>query len=219
MSSAGWEEAIAANDLDAVRVLAEEDPERLQRPVESGVTPLLFALYNRADEVARWLQDSARALDVFEAAATGEAEALANLLEGDRGLVNARSPDGFTPLHLAAFFGRSLAVGVLMRFGADTDAEADNPTQVRPLHSAAASRDANIVKALLDGGPDVNAKQAGGFTALHAAALHGNEAMVAVLLDANADRSIPAGDGRDAAAMAREEGFEELAERLASGKV
>lgn len=214
MSNLGWEEAIAANDVEKVKSLAAADPERMHKPVRQGITPLLYALYHRADDVARWLHENTGALDVFEAAAMGETEQLANLLKGDKTLVNARSRDGFTPLHLAAFFGRPLTVGVLLRFGADANAEADNDTRVRPVHSAAASRDANTMKALLDDGADVNAQQAGGFTALHSVALHGNEDMVGMLLEAGADVSIEADDGRDAAAFAREGGHEELAERL-----
>lgn len=214
MSSREWEEAIAADDLGRVRALAGEQPERLRGPLASGVSPLMHALYHRARKVAGWLHDSSAAVDVFEAAALGECEALANLLQGEPDLANARAADGFTPLHLACFFARPLAVGVLLRFGADADAEARNPGRVTPLHSAAASRDAHTVSALLEGGPHVDARQAGGFTALHSAAMHGNEAIARTLLEAGADPAVRDERGRDAAAFAREGGFANLAIRL-----
>lgn len=214
MSSPDWERAIEADDLEGVRALVEREPERLRRPVTGGISPLLYALYNRASAVAGWLRENTGDLDVFEAAALGETEALTNLLQGERELVNAHGPDGFTPLHLACFFARPQAVRLLLRFGADADAEARNPVRVTPLHSAAASRDAHTVSALLDGGPDVDARQAGGFTALHAAAMHGNEAMTRALLEAGADPAVRDDGGRDAAAFAREGGFADLAVRL-----
>ena len=49
-------------------------------------------------------------------------------------------PDGFTPLHLAAFFGRLEAAALLVDRGADLEAPSRNPRfpSVRPLHSAIA---------------------------------------------------------------------------------
>jgi len=214
MSSVEWETAIASDDLETVKRLAMEDPDCLVRPVASGVTPLLHALYNRAMDTGEWLASRQVSLNAFEAAALGDDGQLERLLDAEPALVGARAVDGFSPLHLAAFFGHAGSVGLLISRGADVNAVADNATRVSPLHSAAASRDTATVRAVLAGRPDPDARQAGGFTALHSAAMHGNESMVESLLEAGADPSVKADDGRDAAAFAREGGFEALAKQL-----
>lgn len=217
MDQAEWKSALHRGDLETVRTLAMADPELLARPVD-GVSPLLQALYHGGSEVAAWLRDYAVALTVHEAAAVGDTAALEKLLASDSDAVRAVAADGFTPVHLAAFFGHPKAVTLLIGAGADVDAVADNPSRVRPLHSAVASRNAAAVHAVLDGSPEVDARQAGGFTALHAAALHGDEAMVDMLLGAHADVAIQADDGRSAADFARAGGFEALADRLGQGR-
>lgn len=214
MSSNQWRLALTANELAKVKSMAVAEPELLRLPID-GVSPLMQALYHRAEKVAAWLRDQAIEFSIHEAAALGDTEALARIVGAEPGTVSAEAADGFTPLHLAAFFGHPKAITLLVATGADPDAVAGNPTRVRPLHSAVASRNAAAVHAVLEGQPDVNAQQAGGFTALHAAALHGDEAMVDMLLKAHADDSLPAEDGRIAADFAREGGFEALAERLA----
>ena len=67
------------------------------------------------------------------------------------------------------------------------DLEADNPSKVRPLHSALVRPTPRLVRLLLDRDADVNAKQAGGYTALHSAAKRGDNRIVTILLDAGAD--------------------------------
>lgn len=214
MSSDEWRKAITANELSTVKTMAAADPQLLSRPI-NGVSPLMQALYHRAADVAAWLREHVIALTLHESAALGDTEAMERTLSAEPESVSEQAADGFTPLHLAAFFGHPKAVTLLLAAGADADAPAGNPMGVRPLHSAVASRDMATVQAVLDGGPNVDSQQAGGFTALHAAALHGDEAMVNMLLKAHADDSLPAEDGRIAADFAREGGFEALAQRLA----
>ena len=66
-------------------------------------------------------------------------------------------------------------------------AVANNPMQVTPLHSAAAARNLAIVRALLEHGAPVNARQQKGWTALHAAAQHGDKPMVEVAVEARSE--------------------------------
>src|SRR5436190_11646816 len=131
------------------------------------LSPVLTALYNgHRDEAERLAGE----LDVLEAAALGRLDVLRTQLEGDPEALAARTPDGFTPLHLAAYFGGGAAVRLLLAAGAPPDAGADNRLHVQPLHSATSAGDHDAVRALLDAGADPNLRQEGGYTPLLQAA-------------------------------------------------
>ena len=174
------------------------------------MSDLLQAVY-RGDDAARDEILAARAPEtVFEAAAVGDTARLGELLADPAAVAD----DGFTPLHLAAFFRHPDAVRLLLDRGAPVDAVAGNPTKVRPLHSAAAGGDFDCVRLLVDAGADVNAAQQSGFVPLHAAAQNGDEAALEALLAAGADPSVATEDGRTAADLAREAGHDAVVARL-----
>ncbi|HWL37931.1 MAG TPA: ankyrin repeat domain-containing protein [Frankiaceae bacterium] len=174
------------------------------------MSDLLQAVY-RGDDAARDEILATRAPETaFEAAAVGDTERLGALL-GDVGAV---AEDGFTALHLAAFFRHPEAVRLLLDRGAPVNAVASNPMRVQPLHSAAAGGDTECVRLLVEAGADVNARQEGGFVPLHASAQNGDEAAVEALLAGGADPSIATEDGRTAADFAREAGHEKIVSRL-----
>src|SRR5580693_7698551 len=103
-------------------------------------------------------------LAIFAAAIFGDATEIVTLLAGNRSLVNAVSPDGWLPLHLAAHFGHADSVRALLNKGAKVDAPSTNAMSNTALHAAAAGRAAAVAKLLLDAGADVNARQSGGWT-------------------------------------------------------
>jgi uncharacterized protein len=127
------------------------------------------------------------ALAIFAASILGETQQLEELLTANRSLVSALSSDGWTPLHLAAFFGRKEAAQALLNKGAEVNARSTNPMQNMPLHAAAAGRHTELAKLLLSRGATANARQHGGWTPLHAAAQHGDMEMAQALLDGGAD--------------------------------
>jgi len=164
---------------------------------EQGLSPALQALYRgETAEAEKLLRDEP---GVFEAAAFGREKRLAELLEGDPGLARAFSGDGFTALHLAAFFGHADAVRALLDAGADPNAVATNEQigPVQPIHSAAATGRLDCVRLLLEHGADVNARQGGGFTALHAAAASSDAELARLLLAAGANTTAKTDDGRE----------------------
>jgi ankyrin repeat protein len=84
-----------------------------------------------AERVARTI-----ALDIFEAAALGALEALIERSEEDASRVNAYTDDGWTPLHLAAYFGNETCVKELVRRGAAVGARSHNGMAVTARESA-----------------------------------------------------------------------------------
>jgi uncharacterized protein len=184
-------------------------------PERGEVSEPMQALYAGNSDRAEELLAARGEPDVFEAAAFGRVERLHELVDTHGGLVRAFSPDGFTALHFAAFFGQPDSAKLLLERGADPSVRARNPMAVEPLHSAAASDQVEIARMLLDAGADPNARQERGFVALHAAAQNGSAELALLLLDRGADRTLRADDGRTAGDIAHEAGHETLANSLA----
>ena len=196
--------AIREGDAERVRALVEADPALASARDSDGLSAVLTALYHRKPEVLDVLLAADPELDVLEAASTGRLDVLRLHIETDQDALAARSPEGFTPLHLAAFFGGADAVRMLLAAGMPADADQENPNRVRPLHSAVAAGDFDAAEALLEAGADPNAVQQGGYTPLLAAAHSDDPKMAALLLRHGADRTLAADDGRVPAAMAGE---------------
>jgi uncharacterized protein len=194
--------AVKAGDVAAVRSLVAADPS-LAGAHEDGIPAVRLALYHRRPDVLEPLLAAGPPLDGLDHAALGRADDLRRALAADPELVTRRSADGFTALHYACFFGGAEAAAVLLEAGADPNAEAENPSRVRPLHSAAAARDAAAARLLLEAGADPDARQVGGHTALHAAAQHDDNELAALLLRNGADPAVRNDDGADTRAIAR----------------
>jgi ankyrin repeat protein len=163
---------------------------------EQDLSPAMLALYRGETAEAQRLLSADP--NVFEAAAFGRVDRLRELLDGEPALAVAFSGDGFTALHLAAFFGHPEAVLLLLERGADVNAVATNAQigPVQPLHSAAAADQLECARLLVEHDAEVTARQAGGFTALHAAAQNRNVELARLLLAAGADADAETDDGR-----------------------
>ena len=163
-------ETIAAGDEEQLREQLDLKPELAGAKNEDGLSPVLHALYNGKRELVEVLLAANPPLDVFDAAAVGRTRGLEELLDGEPELAQAWSPDGFTALHYAAFFGQEDAARILLERGAEVGLVARNATiHVTPLHSASSGAHPGIVRLLLEHGADPNAGQDGGFTPLHSA--------------------------------------------------
>ena len=148
----------------------------------TGVSAVLWARYRSQPDVVDALLAADPVLDVFDAAALGRLDRLAELVDADPDQANAWSADGFTPVGLAAFFGHPEAVRFLIERGADVHAVARNPMRVQPLHAATAARSVESVRLILEAGADPDAEQQEGWTALMAARRHGDDEIVDLLL-------------------------------------
>lgn len=206
--------AVQSGNVDQLKELVAQDRSLAGARDASGVSALMHALYRQRKDLVDALRGAGLEFDVFEAASLGRSDLVAEMVERDPRQAFARSGDGFTPLHFAAFFGHESVARVLLEHHADAGAVADNPMKVMPLHSAAAGRNLAIVRALLEHGAPVNAKQQQGWTALHAAAQHGDQAMVELLLKYGANPNAKNDDGHTADQVAQDKGHADLAERL-----
>jgi uncharacterized protein len=126
-------------------------------------------------------------LAIFAAAIQGDVATLEKLASANRSLIQAQSSDGWTSLHLAAFFGKVDAARFLLNKGAEVNARSKNAMENTPLHAAAAGRHAEIIKLLIEHGASVNARQHGGWTPMHAAAQSGDLEIAKTLVAGGAD--------------------------------
>jgi adenosylhomocysteine nucleosidase len=205
ISEAGERDLLAAvQDGDAAEVdrLIALDPGLASARRGDGVSAVLLARYHGHAWMAERLADAADDLDLYEAAALGRVERVADLVAAHPAGIDAPAPDGFTALHLAAFFGQLETAAVLLEAGADVDVPAANPSHVRPLHSAAAGGHAAIVALLLERGANPDARQHGGYVPLHSSAAQGDVVSVRLLLEHGADPALRTEDGRSAADLA-----------------
>ena len=206
--------AIHAHNIEGVRLLIEAEPELLKAVSPSGLSPVLFAAYYHRPAILQALIEAGAPLNLFEASAAGQVGKVRDLLDADPAQVNATSPDGFSPLGLAAFFGHQELAAELLKRGADVNAISHNAMQVRPLHSAVAGNHLGIVQALVQAGADVNAAQQDGFTPLMGAAQNGHAELVSYLLRQAANPKARTADGRSAFTLAAEENHEEVLKLL-----
>lgn len=206
--------AIRERNVSQVEAILREAPALAAMRPAGSPSPVLLAVYGNATEILALLRPHVM-LDACEAAAAGDVERLGALLAGDAALVHARSGDGWTPLHLAAFFGRREAAELLLAHGAPVAAVSGGPERNRPLNAALAGAcDAGLVRALVARGADVNAPAAGGWTPLHIAASRGHAELVRFLVGAGATPAVTSDDGSTPADIAAARGHPAVAEDL-----
>ena len=174
MTASAFLAAATSGQLDVVASALGTDPDLADTVGPDGTSAALLALYQGQEAVARLIVEARPGgPDVFEAAALGDTARLSMLLDFRNAAVDAVSPDGFTPLHLAAFFGRYVTVKALLERKTPVNIVSANAMGVTPLHAAVAEADEStsqaIAAALLNAGADPNAAQANGFTPLRAA--------------------------------------------------
>lgn len=175
---------------------------------------ILTAVYHRQKEIVNLLVARGAALSLFEAAAAGEIERVERLIGESAGDVNAYSPDGWTPLHLAAFFGNAKIVELLLAHDADVTARSRNPNGNTPLHAALAANQKMAAALLIGHGADLDAADAGGWRPIHLAAANNNLDSLRTLVAQGADLGAKNKDGVSALALAEQKNHKEAAALL-----
>jgi ankyrin repeat protein len=204
--------AIQKGELMRVKELIEREPSLVDRG--EWLSPILLALYNGRHDVAALLAGRIADRTLHEAAALGEVDRVRKTLTSDPSLVHAFSSDGYALLGFGTFFGHPESDRVVLEFGPDVNAQARNPQRVGAMHAAAAVRDREMMRTLLERGADPNARQQLDYTPLHTAASRGDIEMATLLLEHGADASARGTDGKSAGDVAREHGHPEFAEWL-----
>jgi hypothetical protein len=116
--------------------------------------------------------------ELLDAARGGDAARVRELLRKGAN-VNARTENGITPLHWAAFWGHVDFVRLLLEHGAEVNAREENGWT--PLHVAALTGHAEVARLLLERGADPSIRDRDGRTPLDAAREKGHKEVVRVI--------------------------------------
>jgi uncharacterized protein len=169
-------ELVKAGELGKVRAVLGENFLLASQRLANGESPLMAALYRGHHDVVDAIIDAGAEIDVFAAAATGRLDDLRRTASD--ATVNSYAYDGWTPLHLAAFFGHEEAAQLLLEAGADVHAVSRNGLTNTPLHAATAGKHEDVALLLLENGARSDVVDAGGYTPLQIATQNQLQAVV-----------------------------------------
>jgi uncharacterized protein len=206
------------NAAAAAEVLAG-NPDLANARDDKGDSPVLVATYHGKQDLVRLLLDRGARATFFEACALGLEADVRRELRENPSAARQVAHDGWTPLHLAAFFGHPETVEALLDAGADVLAVSRNGEGNLAINAAAAGprkeRRPAVVRLLISRGSPVDGRGSpNGHTPLHEAAFNGDVALVRLLLESGADRRVRSGDGQTALEIADRHGRNEVTRLL-----
>jgi ankyrin repeat protein len=207
-------DAIKAGQLDRVKAMVSAAPALVDAHNQESGSAILTAVYHRQKEIVNLLVARGATLSLFDAAAAGELERVERLITESPQLVNEYSADGWTPLHLASFFGHPRIVELLLASGADVAACSTNANGNTPLHAALAANQKMAAGLLVGHGADVNATDAGGWRPLHLATANNNLDSMKTLIAQGADLRATNKDGLTPLTLAEQRNHREAAALL-----
>uniref|UniRef100_A0A183CK55 ANK_REP_REGION domain-containing protein n=1 Tax=Globodera pallida TaxID=36090 RepID=A0A183CK55_GLOPA len=108
-------------------------------------------------------------------------------------LLQQRTRNGFSALHIAVYKGDKGALQTLLEAGAEPNATAAAPGVPPPLHLAAMSGNVEVLRVLVAHGANLQAQDFVRYTALHCATYFGHVQVVRELLEAGADPNASGG--------------------------
>ena len=206
-NAAAFIDAIKAGEFERVKRMASDDPALIDSRSRTGESAILTAVYHRQKEIVNLLVARGAAMSIFEACAAGEVERAERLV--GTAAVNDYSTDGWTPLHLAAFFGHTKVAEHLLSHDADVTARSRNPNGNTPLHAALVGNHKFVAGLLIGRGADVNAPDAAGWRPLHLAAANNNLDAIKALIAQGADVTAANGEGKTPLSLAQEKNHRE----------
>jgi len=207
-------EAIQKGNLSKINQLLNANPTLASGKAKNGVSLILLALYHGHQDIARAIAARKHELDIFEASVLGKLEQVKDLAERNPLLINFYSPDGFTPVALAAYLGQKEVTEYLILKGANVNAIAKNATGFTALTGAIANNHVEISRILVKRGADVNHRYEAGVSPLMEACLNGNVELVTFLLANGADPNAKTKDGKTPMSFAKEKNHVDVVEIL-----
>src|SRR5260370_23953146 len=155
-SHAAFIDAIKAGEFDRVKAMVSEDPTLLDARARTGESAILTAVYRGQKAIVNLLVSGGAPMTLCEASAAGELERAERILD-EGTAVDVFSDDGWTPLHLAAFFGHMKIAELLLSRGADVAARSLNSNANTPLHASLAGNPKMVAGILMRRGADGDA--------------------------------------------------------------
>jgi len=213
LDPAAFLDAIKTGDFERVKTLLSADPQLVASRSAAGESAILTAVYRGHKDIVNLLVARGAEMTIFEAAAAGEVERVERLI-ANNAAVNGVSADGWTPLHLASFFGHARIVELLLAHGADVAATSTNSNGNTPLHAALAANHTFVAGLLLGAGSDVNAADAAGWRPLHLAAANNSLDTMKTLIAQGADVHAANAQGQTALALTQEKNLREASTLL-----
>lgn len=201
--------AARSGNASRVRELLLENPRLRHGRDVMGNTALILAVNAGHEELAALLREGGPPVGFHEAAAIGDRDRVAALLDAEPKLLDSFSEEGFTALGLAAHFGHVATTRLLLERGADPDVVFRHPVGTTALTAALFGKQIATALLLIDHGADPNLERRGegpraGWSPLHYAAWLGLEPVTAALIAKGADVSARDGRGRTALDIAQE---------------
>lgn len=167
-------ELIDAGDADGVRALLGADPAARDLRDDEDLSPLMHALYRGRGPVFDSILEAAEPADPWDRLISGYDDGLP--------APDTWSPDGFTPLHLAAFVDNVSAAAALLATGADPNVLATASfARVTPLGTCAFSGSLDVARLLLEHGADPHIGEDGAYTVEAEAIARGNEELAQLI--------------------------------------
>ena len=166
-------ELIDAGDAEGLRDLLRADPAAAAAHDERGLSAVMRAAYRGGDVFAA-VRDGEPALGPFDRIVVGRSD---DLPEPD-----AWTPDGFTPLHIAAFVDNVDAARALLEAGADPNVLATASfARVTPLGTCSFAGALGVARVLLQHGADPHIGEGGSYTVEAEALARGNTELAALI--------------------------------------
>ena len=167
-------EFIDAGDAAGAQALIERDGDALGSRDGKGLSPLMHAAYRGRDAVFHTIAAHSSD-DPWDRLLLGESD--------DLPAPDAWSPDGFTPLHIAAFAKNAGGAQALLDAGADPNVFATASfARVTPLGTCAFVGATTVARALIRGGANASLTEVEGAAPLDAAFENGYMDLVALLV-------------------------------------
>ena len=193
------------DSIELVKILVEAGADVNARE-KNGDIPLITAVRKGRTKICDYLIKHSRVdlnFALYVAAVEGNPE-MCKYLISTGGNVNVAhySYLSWTPLHVAANNGHASVIDVLIQNGADTETRDSNGDT--PLCLAAQNGHTKVCERLIQNGAKIDAQnRKNGRTALHVAAVHGNNDVYRILVKANANAHIKDKEGNTPEDLAR----------------